>query len=121
MEGTWQLFLYGDFRLFDGSGERVPLPTSKVEGLLAVLAAHRRFGIDRDEAAEILWPGRPLETQRANLRQALSQLRKAIGAASIDSSRTHLRLVDQLQLACDLDLPDKRRSDAFMPGHEGEW
>ncbi len=121
MTAPWQLYLYGDFRLFDSTGSQVLLPNRKVEGLLAVLCAHRRFGMERDEVAEILWPGRPLDAQRANLRQALAQLRKGLGPESIESSRSHCRLSDRFPLECDYDRSDLRTSVAFMPGHEGEW
>jgi hypothetical protein len=121
MEGAWKLHLYGDFRLSDPSGASVELPNVKVEGLLAVLASCRRYGAARDEIAGILWPRVGLDARRASLRQALSELRKAIGADAIESSRSHCRLSDRFVLRCDFQIEDMRDSSSFMPGHEGEW
>lgn len=121
MEAAWELHLYGDFRLVDPTGRAVKLPTVKVEALLAVLAAHRRYGIERDEIAEILWPRGQLDSQRANLRQALAQLRKSLAPHAIESSRSHCRLSDGFPLRSDLQCSELRGPGAFMPGHEGDW
>ncbi|HWD39696.1 MAG TPA: hypothetical protein VG944_12665 [Fimbriimonas sp.] len=121
MQLSWQLFLFGDFCLLDPLGLPVRLANRKVEGVLAVLALHRQFGMERDELAEIVWPQRPLENQRASLRQALVQLKRAVGDENVEASRSHLRLSSKLSLTCDYDLPELRRANGFMPGHEGEW
>lgn len=117
----WRLSLYGDFRLLDETGEPVVLPNRKVEALLAVLVVHRAFGIDRDIAGEILWPEKPLEARRWNLRQALTRLRKVIGAEAIESTRDQCRLSSDRVWETDYETPSLRRSEAFMPGHSGEW
>src|ERR1700761_5147537 len=121
VRGQWTLHLFGRFKLSDPLGLECKLPNRKVEGLFAVLAMTRRLGIGRDELAQILWPDRPLENQRANLRQALAQLRKAIGEESIESSRSHIRLSSFFRLASDHTVSNLRRPGGFMPGHEGDW
>jgi tetratricopeptide (TPR) repeat protein len=118
---SWELSLFGTFRLADPLGTPVSLATRKVEGLLAVLEVHRRDGMARDEIAEILWPGRPLELQRSNFRQALSHLRKAIGDSSVETSRVHCRLRSEFPLQSDFEASRRGQPEAFMPGQEGEW
>jgi len=117
----WALFTFGDFRLIDPQKLRLVLPNRKVEALLAVLALHRKYGIERDAAAEIVWPGRPRENQRASLRQALSQVRRVVGEDAVEASRSHLRLANSFSLTCDYESPAFRSAGAFMPGHEGDW
>ena len=112
--------MFGDFRLLDPSGAIVSLPSRKVEGLLAILAVNHRMGIDRDEAAEILWPGKPVDAQRTSLRQALSQLRRALGDGSIETSRSHCRLGSGFIFTSDC-TQTTGREGGFMPGHAGEW
>ena len=121
MSDEWVLRLFGNFELLDGEGKAVTLPNRKVEALIGVLAAHRRYGIERDRAAEILWPGKPLESQRTSLRQALMLLRNVLGPHALDTSRTHCGLGSGFRLISDYDEPKLRKGDAFMPGHEGDW
>lgn len=118
---AWELHLFGAFELLDPEGRSVRLQTRKVEGLLGLIAMNRSLGISRDEACEILWPDRPLEVQRASLRQALTQLRRSLGDAAIESSRSHCRIAYGFPLRCDYDEPELRTGDGFMPGHEGDW
>ena len=111
----WSACLHGSFRLTTPIGEPVRLQNAKVEALLGVLVQHREFGIPRDELAAIVWPGKRYEDQKASLRQALSLCRKAIGADSIEASRSHCRLSDSFHVEI---LPG---SGVFMPGHEGDY
>lgn len=117
----WQLRVFGTFELFDPDGTSLRLGNRKVEALLAVLALHPRLGLSRSEVGEIIWPGKPPELQAANLRQALSLLRKAIGENGIESSRSHCRISSTLDLDCDYHLKHLRSAGGFMPGHDGEW
>lgn len=116
---AWQLQLYGDFSLRDPAGQLVRLADRKVEGLLAVLAVHRDYGIDRADVAEILWPSRS-PANLVNLRQALSVLRRTLGEGSIEASRRHCRLSSDLHLESDCENELNRRG-GFMPGHSGDW
>ncbi len=118
---AWELHLFGAFQLLDPNGEPVRLQTRKVEGLLGLIAMNRSLGVSRDELCEILWPDRPLEVQRASLRQALTQLRRSLGNEAVESSRSHCRIAHGFPLRCDYDEPELRTGDGFMPGHEGDW
>jgi DNA-binding SARP family transcriptional activator len=64
--------------------EGEPLPrfeSDKVRALLAYLAVEADQPHRREKLAGLLWPERPERSARANLRQALSNLRLAIGDA----------------------------------------
>lgn len=55
--------------------------SDKVRALLAYLAVEAEQPHRREKLAGLLWPERPEQAARANLRQALSNLRRAIGDA----------------------------------------
>ncbi len=58
--------------------------SSKVRALLAYLAAQPERPHNRDLLTGLLWPHQPEEVARANLRQALSNLRRTIHDASAE-------------------------------------
>ncbi len=74
-----ELRLLGTFQaLLDG----LPVTgfeSGKVRALLAYLAVESDGPHMRDELAALLWPDQPDQTARTNLRQALANLRQAIG------------------------------------------
>ena len=117
---TWKLRLFGRFSLTNPAGETVRLPDRKTEGLLAILVLNRKLGMARQDAANILWPDR-LPSNLANLRQALSVLRRALGTKAIESSEAHCRLSSEFHLVSDYEDISSRGDGGFMPGHEGEW
>src|SRR5262249_31448724 len=120
VNGPWQLRVYGGFSLASPTGEWVRLPDRKTEGLLAILALNREFGVQRQDAANILWPGRE-PNNLANLRQALAVWRRVLGAEAIEASTTHCRLASDFELRSDYEDVALRGEGGFMPGHEGEW
>jgi len=117
---SWTLLLFGRFSLVSPSVEHIRLPDRKTEGLLAILALNRKLGIARQDAANILWPNRAPQNL-ANLRQALSVLRRTLGASAIESSESHCRLDSGFNLVTDYEHPEQRKDAGFMPGHEGDW
>ena len=116
----WQLRLFGEFSLTDPAGQTVRLPDRKTEGLLAILALTRDYGIERQAAADILWPLRAPQN-RANLRQALSVLRRTLGAEWVESSVHHCRLTSGAPIVSDYERAELRSGGGFMPGHDGDW
>lgn len=71
--------LFGAFRI-SRNGAPVPgLGQRKARWLLALLALRHGRPVRREELAEALWPNAPPKTQAENLRQALNQLRGALG------------------------------------------
>lgn len=82
-----------EVRLLDGftascSGRPLPVPLP-AQRLLALLAVSAR-PVSRDVAGERLWSNRPPERAGANLRAAVSRLRRVPGALRV--TRTHLQL-----------------------------
>lgn len=119
-DSGWQLRLFGKFSLTSPSGDLVRLPDRKTEGLLAILALSREYGIERQAVADILWPS-SAPKNLANLRRSLSILRRALGSDSIESSVHHCRLASGLEIISDFEQPSLRSSGGFLPGHEGDW
>jgi len=74
------LSLLGPFQLtLEGKSVKAPLGV-KTQALLAYLAAEADRPHRREVLAGLLWPDQPEEAARHSLRQALHQLRRAIGA-----------------------------------------
>lgn len=75
-----EIFLLGTFHVqFDGTDISDILRTRKERALLAYLAEEPPRQQPREKVAEILWPNRPENYARMNLRQALLGLRKVFG------------------------------------------
>lgn len=80
---TRTLSLFGAPRLTDAEGREVALP--KKAYLLALRLVEERLGmrLDRDVAAQFLWPEHDLDGRRANLRTLLKRIRAAQAAAGV--------------------------------------
>ncbi len=111
--------MFGEFSLHRPDGTIVRLPDRKVAGLVALLWLKREYGIERHAAAEILWPGKS-PSNLSNLRQALSVLRRTLGAEAIETSSNHCRLTSAILISSDYDDVSERRG-GFMPGLVGGW
>lgn len=73
-----KLRLLGGFEARTASGQQIPLPSRKSAALLAFLALHADRPVSRDRLANLLWGTKSQAAARANLRQALTTLRKAL-------------------------------------------
>jgi DNA-binding SARP family transcriptional activator len=73
-----QLSLLGGFDCRSGTGDVLTFPTSKVRALLAYLATSPDQGHRRDKLADLLWGDETAGEGRANLRKALSRLRRSL-------------------------------------------
>ena len=93
-------------------GELLAFDTRKAVALLAHLAVTARPR-PRDALADLLWPDSDLEHARGALRRTLSSLRSAVGAASLETTRDHVRLVRGADLVVDVDA--FRSSRALRP------
>lgn len=90
-----RLQLLGPFQLYVGAKKSV-LSARKARGLLAYLAVRLDEDVPRDTLAGLLWGDSSTDQSRANLRQCLSALRKALGGAAdktLVSSNDSVRLV----------------------------
>src|SRR4029450_6805756 len=77
-----QVRLLAPFEACTETGAVVRLPTRKAAALLAVLAARPGERHGREQLATLLWPESGEAQWRASLRQTLSLLRHALGAAA---------------------------------------
>ncbi len=76
---TLALSLLGYFQAALDDRPITSFESNKVRALLAYLAVEADRPHSRDELIGLLWPDRPEAVARANLRQALANLRRAIG------------------------------------------
>lgn len=101
-----QLRLFGGVELRSDRVPQAPPPGRKVRALLAYLALSPDLPCPREKLMALLWSDRAEEQARASLRQALTELRHALGepsplrteqdAVSLDSSAI---VVDAVELA----------------------
>lgn len=71
--------LLGAFQVSLDSQSAVQFETEKTRALLAYLASEPARIHAREFLAEMLWPERPSDAARANLRHALGNLRSVLG------------------------------------------
>ncbi len=82
-------------------GHPVAFDTRKAVALLAYLALSDRPR-PREVLADLLWADVDVEHARGALRRTLSTLRGAVGAAQVESTRDHIRLVPGPDLTIDV-------------------
>ena len=75
-----QLHLLGGFEARTAPGGALVLPTRKTEALLAFLAMPPGQTHPRGKLASLLWGDKGQKQSRGNLRQALTRLRRCLGA-----------------------------------------
>ncbi len=95
-----RLRLFGQIEVRDASGI-VDLTSAKLAGLLAVLAAAGDKPVARDTLTDLLWGTHSEEQARQSFRQALSRLRKLLGADAVVSDEYAVRL-DPGKVATDI-------------------
>jgi len=94
-----QLKLFGSFEVAGPEG-RVAFPSAKLSAFLAVLAVAPK-PVRRDELTQLLWGSYFDEQARQNFRQALTRIRKVIGAEAIVADDTTVAL-DPAQVSSDV-------------------
>jgi DNA-binding SARP family transcriptional activator len=77
-----QLRLFGGIELRSERAADAPAPGRKVRALLAYLALNVDLPCPREKLMALLWGDRAEEQARASLRQALTELRHALGEPS---------------------------------------
>lgn len=83
--GKLALYLLGDLRVEIDDKPLENIATEKARALLVYLALERGRPLRRDTLAELFWPERPMGVGRASLRQALGNLRLALGERNTPS------------------------------------
>jgi len=76
--------LHGPFRMLDGSGNRIELPSRKGMALIAMLALVPRHEHTRDWLRRMLWGSRDEEQAQASFRKELSRLRQRLESVAPD-------------------------------------
>jgi tetratricopeptide (TPR) repeat protein len=123
---SWTLRVQGGLELRDPSGLVQKLGYRSVEALYLALARSESGSLSRQELGEHLWPSHSLEQRQVNLRQALRQLRKALGDEAVRSNRSNCSLAPEfkpwiLDDADDLAPLRGRVSAGEALGHLVEW
>ena len=108
------LSLLGSFQAAMDGHPVAGIESNKVRALLAYLAVEADRPHSRDELIGLLWPDQPDTTARANLRQALANLRHAIGdraSATPFISATFDSIQFQRSERCSIDVATVHRFD----------
>jgi len=95
--GRAKMSLFGSFHLEGPLGENLTPRGQKARALLALVALAKRGERSRTWLCAKLWSDRPTEHAYASLRQALTEIRKALGIYSAAILRT-----DQFNISIDL-------------------
>ncbi len=82
--------------------------SQKVRALLGYLALHRDQSLNRDHLAGLFWPERPDEVARRNLRQALYNIRTALGngddsVQALEADQNQVRLHPDIECWIDVE------------------
>jgi len=83
---------------FVAGTHETPLLPDRPHGLLALLACRREW-VRRDELADLLYPGRDLDSARSNLRKVIFLARKRPGAQTLEQRGELLRWLPDTDLA----------------------
>ncbi len=84
-----RLKLLGTFEARNGGSEQLSFPTSKAKALFAYLALERDQPHTREKLSNLFWGEICEDRARANLRQALTRVRQAVGASLSDCVIAH--------------------------------
>ncbi len=103
------------------AGESLSIPSRKATALLAYLAMRPDEPISRDHLAGLLWGESSNEQARANLRQALTQLRRLFRGPGIDPVRTPGDKVMLNSEGLTIDAHRLARADAILDSDRLDW
>ncbi len=107
------------------NGQPVELPSRQAQALLAYLLLSPGTDHRRDQLAGLLWPDSPESSARKNLRNAIWQLRRAIGDAYLVAEKETVAFNAQAPLEFDVRrleaaAPDRARLVAAVAAYQGE-
>jgi TolB-like protein/Flp pilus assembly protein TadD len=84
----YELVTLGGWELRSADGRSLALKSRKARALLAILAVQRGLRMSRVQIASLLWADRAEPQARGSLRQALAELRRALGPAGAEIIRS---------------------------------
>ena|GEM_PF-6222269 len=106
--GYWQVFLFGELQVTSPDQATHRVASRKAAELLAFLAIRRNPLVERDVAAEAMWPEVDVVTARNRLKQTLSVLRKELPDFPLEvEGKTHIGL-DLARIGVDVHLIEDR-------------
>jgi TolB-like protein/Tfp pilus assembly protein PilF len=85
---AFELVTLGGFELRGAEGGPIALKSRKSRALLAILAVQRSLGMGRAGLAGLLWAERGEAQARGSLRQALAEIRRALGPEGAEVLRS---------------------------------
>jgi len=99
-----QIRCLGDFEVRQDGRPVVGFESLKVRALLAYMVCQRERAFTREHLASLLWPERREEVARRNLRQALYNLRTALGTSSppLETVQGQLRIAPDFDFWLDV-------------------
>ncbi len=106
-----RVYFFGRFRV-EREKEAVPLPTRKVELLLAYLILHPGPH-SREKLAALFWPDVPDDSARTSLRNALYTLRRKLGRQLLHTDRETVQINSNFPLWVDA-LTFKKQATRFL-------
>lgn len=84
----YELVTLGGWELRTAAGQPVALTSRKAKALLAILSTQRGLQMSRAQIAALLWSDRAEPQARGSLRQALAELRSALGPTGAEAVRS---------------------------------
>ncbi|MBX3114476.1 MAG: hypothetical protein KF836_07915 [Fimbriimonadaceae bacterium] len=90
---TWNIRLFGGFRIETPEGDEIEIPSRKGKALVALLALQDGIAVSRELLGQELWPDKPKLSQQQNLRQAVTQVKVALAPWNgLEATRETCRL-----------------------------
>lgn len=90
-----KITLFASFQVAFNGRSVTDFATDKARALLVYLVVERQQPHRRESLAALLWPDQPEARARQNLRQALTNLRQALGDADAEESASPFLLIDR--------------------------
>jgi DNA-binding SARP family transcriptional activator/tetratricopeptide (TPR) repeat protein len=95
MNSKVKISLLGNFEIRQPSGKLIHIPGNRGKALIAYLAVSSGQPVTRQQLAQVLWPNKPAQNGRTNLRKTLSRVSAALAVLKvklIDSNGDYLQI-----------------------------
>lgn len=127
MDSCWRVKTIGAFIVEDERGKTLIIRTRQAQGALVAILLSPGQSLSRTELSNIFWDYAAKSNRQDNLRQALFQLRQALGPDVLITDRQSCRIAETVRF--EIDLIQKQESgilsrgdiDRFMPGFKEPW
>jgi len=109
----WKLIQEDGFVLVSPDGSIVKLPYKKLHELLLLLAGNGESYATREEIACTLWPEASARKQELNVRQAIFQLKSALGPEAVQVGAAGIKLASSFRIQSEKPV----EQDNDLPSH----